>query len=121
MCHLKTDMLTFECSASAGSHSPWWSVDLAVNREIVSVRIFNRRDDAPEWSKLLDNFTVHVGSAGNRRDPICAEEILAPAWGRLAKDGGPQEYLDVPCTAAGRFLTIVLPGVCMYECTYVCT
>ena len=48
--HTKFTMQIFcPFPASAGSDSPWWSVDLAVNREIVYVRIFNRRDDEPEW------------------------------------------------------------------------
>jgi len=95
---------------NTGTIQPWWSVDLAVKREVVYVRIYNRRDDMPYWSMLFDNFTIHIGDQGDIRDAICAHHVRAPMWGPRARDGGPSEYVDVACVAAGRFVTVSLPG-----------
>jgi len=59
---------------------------------------------------LLDNFTLHVGNKGGPIDEICAEGVRAPPWGALASDGGPPEFVDVPCRAFGQYVTISLPG-----------
>ena len=61
-----------------GSTNPWWTVDLQVLREITFVRIYNRLDDLPYWSQLIDSFTLHVGEFGGVNDSICAEGMRAP-------------------------------------------
>ena len=58
-----------------GSADPWWSLDLAKVREVLYVRVFSRQDDGPEWTRMLDNFSVHIGlslsfSPDSRLSPV---------------------------------------------------